>query len=92
MKLGVFTSPHLETAVSGIWAICLYCSDDKSVIGARLYRGTPENKTLAAICELYNDSKKPYMHTKNLTAEDTQTIKTVSAPCWALRSTITWNR
>ena len=30
----------------------------KSVIGARLYRGTPENKTLAAICELYNDSKK----------------------------------
>ncbi len=51
MEYGVFTSRNLEIAQTRCWALCFYCNQDKSVLGARLYHGTDENKTLAAVCE-----------------------------------------
>jgi hypothetical protein len=51
MEYGVFTSAALEIANTRYWALCLYCNSDKSIIGAKLYNGVDENKTLAAICE-----------------------------------------
>lgn len=51
MKYGVFTSDRLEIAQTKHWALCLYCNEDKSVIGAMLYNGTDESKSLAGICE-----------------------------------------
>ena len=51
MTYGVFTSDTLEIAQTKHWALCLYCNDDKTVIGAKLYNGTDEDKALAGICE-----------------------------------------
>jgi hypothetical protein len=50
MEYGIFTSKHLEIAQSRFWTICFYCDSDKTNIGVKLYNGTDENKTLAAIC------------------------------------------
>jgi hypothetical protein len=58
MEYGVFTSPLLEIAITGYWSLCIYCTDDRSMMGARLYNGIPVHKTLAAICERYQDSGK----------------------------------
>ena len=43
MTYGVFTSDTLEIAQTKHWALCLYCNDDKTVIGAKLYNGTDED-------------------------------------------------
>ena len=58
MEYGVYTSSYLEIAQTRYWAICFYCNSEKTIIGARLYNGTDENKTLAAICERYIIDKK----------------------------------
>ncbi len=60
MTYGVFTSEKLEIAQTRYWALCLYCNDDKTVIGAKLYNGTDENKTLAGICERDSVNSKTY--------------------------------
>ena len=49
MRYGVFTSQALEVAESVHWALVFYARE--SVIGAELYNGTAEAKTLAAVCE-----------------------------------------
>ena len=51
MQVGVFTSEGLEIAESVYWALVFYDREDQSVMGAELYNGTGENKTLAAVCE-----------------------------------------
>lgn len=50
MEYGVFTSSLLEVAQTRHWALCFYCNEDKSVIGAELYNGVEDKKTLAAVC------------------------------------------
>ena len=51
MAYGVFTSKTLEIAESVHWALVFYARENPSVIGAELYNGTGESKTLAAVCE-----------------------------------------
>lgn len=51
MRYGVFTSHALEIAESVHWALVFYDRGDSSVMGAELYSGTDESKTLAAVCE-----------------------------------------
>lgn len=51
MEYGVYTSDTLEIAQTRFWTLCLYCNADKSIIGAKLYNGVDDSKTLAAICE-----------------------------------------
>lgn len=51
MEYGVFTSPELEIAQTRRWALCFYCNSDKSRIGAKLYRGTDDDKKLVAVAE-----------------------------------------
>ena len=58
MEYGVYTSLNMEIAQTRQWAICFYCNEDKTIIGAKLYKGIDENKTLVAICERYVIDKK----------------------------------
>jgi len=58
MEYGVFTSDLSEIAQTRYWTLYLYCNKDKSIIGAKLYNGNDENKTLAAVCERYVNKNK----------------------------------
>lgn len=58
MEYGVFTSALLEVAQTRYWALCLYCNEDKSLIGAELYNGVEDKKTLAAVCRRDMKEKK----------------------------------
>ena len=51
MPYGVFTSEALEIAESARWALAFYNRADQNVMGAELYSGTGESKTLVAVCE-----------------------------------------
>ena len=51
MQYGVFTSGALEIAESVYWALVFYDRGDQSTMGAELYNGFREHKTLAAVCE-----------------------------------------
>ena len=51
MTCGVFTSEALEIAESVHWALVFYDRAAQGVMGAELYNGTCEKKTLAAVCE-----------------------------------------
>ena len=51
MRYGVLTSEALEIAESVHWALVFYHRAEQSVMGAELYNGTGEHKTLAAVCE-----------------------------------------
>lgn len=60
MKYGVYTSNDLEIAQTKKWALCFYNNDDKSIIGAELYKGE-DNKKLIAICK-YNKSENKTLY------------------------------
>lgn len=51
MEYGVFTSKKLEVAVTPSFALTLYCSEDKNILGMKLYKGDDIKKTLIAVCE-----------------------------------------
>lgn len=61
MTYGVWTSPALEIAESAYWALVFYRQEP--TIGAELYNGFQEAKTLAAVCEHdLNDHKTVYAY------------------------------
>lgn len=63
MNYGVYTSMHLQIAHSRYWTFCLYCNNEKSIIGAKLYNGTDSDKTLCAITERnMNEQKTVYAY------------------------------
>lgn len=51
VEYGVFTSEKLEIAEAVHWALVFYHDEDRAVMGAELYNGADEAKTLAAVCE-----------------------------------------
>jgi hypothetical protein len=57
MEYGIYTSSNLEVAKTKYWALVIYCNDDKTVFGSKLYNGSEDNKTLAAICERNNNEQ-----------------------------------
>ena len=58
MEYGVFSSTNLEIAQTMHWTLCFFCNPEKSLIGAKLYYGSNDNKSLTAICERYLQEKK----------------------------------
>lgn len=54
MEYGIFTSQFIEIAQTKQWTLCLYGNPNPSIIGAQLYRGLDDQKTLVAIVERHN--------------------------------------
>lgn len=48
---GVYRSAICEIVETEKFALMIYCSSDKSILGAKLYRGFENKKSLVAICE-----------------------------------------
>ncbi|MBR2872931.1 MAG: hypothetical protein IKB99_05485, partial [Lentisphaeria bacterium] len=48
---GVYRVSDCEIVETEKFALVLYCSSDKSILGARLYKGYENKKRLVAICE-----------------------------------------
>lgn len=48
---GVYRSSNSEIVETEKFALVFYCSLDKNILGAKLYRGYENNKSLVAICE-----------------------------------------
>ena len=55
---GVYRGPLCEIVETERFALMLYCSSDKNVLGAKLYRGYENKKRLVAICERDQVSEK----------------------------------
>ncbi len=51
---GVYRDSRSEIIETEKMAICYYCNEDKSVIGAKVYEGCGDVKSLIAICERRN--------------------------------------
>lgn len=63
MEYGVYTSALIEIAQTKAWTLCFYCDNDKTIIGAKLYNGIDNNKTLVAVAEHYSkDNKTAYAY------------------------------
>lgn len=48
---GVYRDSHCEIVETEKFALVFYCSSDKNILGAKLYRGYENRKHLVAICE-----------------------------------------
>lgn len=48
---GVYRGTNCEIVETEKFALMLYCSSDKNILGAKLYRGYENKKTLIAVCE-----------------------------------------
>ena len=48
---GVYRSANCEIVETEKFALILYCSSDKNTLGAKLYKGFENKKSLVAICE-----------------------------------------
>ena len=48
---GVYRGNNCEIVETERFALMLYCSSDKNILGAKLYKGYENNKSLVAICE-----------------------------------------
>ncbi|MBQ9080605.1 MAG: helix-turn-helix transcriptional regulator [Clostridia bacterium] len=48
---GVYRGANCEIVETEKFALMLYCSSDKNILGAKLYRGFENKKRLVAICE-----------------------------------------
>jgi len=60
---GVYRSANCEIVETEKFALLLYCSSDKNILGAKLYRGYENKKHLVAICERNKlDEKTEYAY------------------------------
>lgn len=48
---GVYRGINCEIVETEMFALMLYCSSDKNILGAKLYKGYENKKSLVAICE-----------------------------------------
>jgi len=48
---GVYRGPNCEIVETEKFSLVMYCSSDKNILGAKLYRGYENKKRLVAICE-----------------------------------------
>ena len=74
---GVWRGSDCEIVETERFALVLYCSPDKAVLGARLFRGYEDKKRLVAICERNRiDARTEYAYL----AEDGNLREVVSNP------------
>ncbi len=60
---GVYRGSNCEIVETEKFALVFYCSSDKNILGAKLYRGFENNKRLVAICERdQSDEKTEYAY------------------------------
>jgi len=55
---GVYRGSNCEIVETEKFSLVIYCSSDKNILGAKLYRGYENNKRLVAICERNLASEK----------------------------------
>ena len=48
---GVYRGPNCEIVETEKFSLMIYCSTDKNILGAKLYKGYENKKSLIAICE-----------------------------------------
>lgn len=55
---GVYRSSNCEIVETEKFALVIYCTDNKSILGAKLYKGFERKKRLIAICERNQKDEK----------------------------------
>lgn len=63
---GVYRGLDCEIVETEKFALMLYCSPDKSILGAKLYKGFEKKKSLVAVCERNQlDNRTEYAYSVN---------------------------